>query len=73
MIKKKRVTKYIIQNTETKRLYIWSLRQVVNEINRDRSDQWTPYNSRDWAVGWKHFVEEDEFCNLKMVGKVRVE
>ena len=45
----------------------------MNEINRDRSDQWTPYNSKDWKEGWKHFVEEDEFCNLKMVGKVRVD
>jgi len=63
--------RYLIKNRETKKIRVWSLQQVVNEINRDRSDEWTPYNKTDWKEGWKNFVEDDEFCPFTMIGKVR--
>jgi len=64
--------KYIIKNIETKRLSLWPIKKVLAEINRDRSDQWTPYNSRDWKEGWKQWVEGDDYCPLRLVGRVRV-
>jgi hypothetical protein len=63
--------KYVIQNRETKKLRLWSIRQVVNEINRDRSDEWTPYTTSDWKQGWKEFVEADNYCPFTMIGKIR--
>ena len=42
---------------ETGEPFIWSLDQVLEEINRDRSSSWTPYTADDWLDGWKHWVE----------------
>lgn len=29
----------------------WTMEQILNEINRDRSDDWTAYNETDWREG----------------------
>tara|TARA_R110000822_G_scaffold714_2_gene3249 strand:+ start:509 stop:787 length:279 start_codon:yes stop_codon:yes gene_type:complete len=34
----------------------WSMDQVLCEINRDRSDDWTPYDETDWQEGWFEWV-----------------
>ena len=31
------------------------------EINRDRSEDWTAYNESDWREGWNEFVEGDVY------------
>lgn len=30
---------------------LWTMAQILDEINRDRSADWTPYGKRDWKEG----------------------
>jgi hypothetical protein len=34
-----------------------TLNEILNEINRDRSDQWLSHNEADWLEGLEHFTE----------------
>ena len=34
-----------------------TLDQVIEEINRDRSDLWTPYDASDWREGLEEFTD----------------
>lgn len=38
-------------------LYIWSLDEMLQEINRDTSDEWSNYDYNDWIEGWFEWVE----------------
>lgn len=42
---------------ETNKVREWTISQVLEEINRDRSDTWTPYDHSDWLEGWMEWVE----------------
>jgi hypothetical protein len=42
---------------------LWPMSQILEEINRDRSDEWTDYNETDWKEGWAEFVQ-GEFYTL---------
>ena len=53
--------KYKVRDVESGEEYIWSKKQMISEINRDRSDTWLPYDASDWMEGWKHWVEGDAF------------
>jgi hypothetical protein len=64
--------KYVIKDTETNKLRLWSIRQVLFEINRDRSDDWIPYNKKDWKEGWNFWIRDDVYNTIEMLGKVRV-
>ena len=48
---------------EKGRIEEWTLEQVIDEINRDRSDNWTNYDETDWKEGWDEWVE-GEFYSL---------
>ena len=37
----------------------WSLEKVLEEINRDHSEEWIPYDKYDWREGWDEWVEGD--------------
>lgn len=41
----------------------WSLEEVLEEVNRDRSDTWTDYTEEDWQEGWDEWCE-GEFYKL---------
>lgn len=34
-----------------------TLPELLNEINRDRSDSWTDYDESDWQEGLEHFTD----------------
>jgi hypothetical protein len=53
--------KYKIKDTESGKIHLWSVDQIVEEINRDRSEAWKPYNQTDWKEGWNHWVEGECF------------
>ena len=38
---------YKMMHIETKRVFLWSADQLLHEVNRDRSDQWKPYDLDD--------------------------
>lgn len=44
----------------------WTLDQVLAEINRDHSDEWTDYDESDWLEGWNEWVE-GEFYHIVTV------
>tara|TARA_B100000963_G_scaffold274357_1_gene242562 strand:+ start:546 stop:716 length:171 start_codon:yes stop_codon:yes gene_type:complete len=52
-----------IQCLESGETMNWSLDMILEEINRDRSEQWTPYDETDWLDGWSNWVE-GEFYSL---------
>ena len=35
----------------------WTVAEILTEINRDRSAEWTDYDESDWQEGWLEFVE----------------
>ena len=58
--------RYIVRDTQTGEKFVWDLTQVLEEINRDRSPDWTPYTKDDWNQGWDNFVD-----NLEIIGFMR--
>jgi hypothetical protein len=36
---------------------IWSIKDILNEINKDRDIDWQDYNETDWLEGWFIFCE----------------
>ena len=34
----------------------WDIKQVLEEINRDHSDEFTDYDETDWKEGWEEWV-----------------
>jgi hypothetical protein len=46
-----------IKVLETGQIQQWPLSAVLEEINRDRSSQWTNYDESDWQEGWDEWVE----------------
>jgi hypothetical protein len=43
----------------------WSMQAILNEINRDRSSNWTDYNETDWEEGWNEWVEGEFYSLVK--------
>ena len=57
--------KYKIKNIETGTIEEWSVSRVLEEINRDRSPEWTPYDETDDLVeAWSHWVEAEEVYSI---------
>lgn len=42
---------------ETKVVEMWTLSMILLEINRDRSQDWTPYDETDWMEGLEYWTE----------------
>lgn len=57
--------KYKIKNIDKNTVEEWTASQMLNEINRERSDEWTPYSETDDVVAaWTAWVEEEGFYSL---------
>ena len=54
---------YNIKVLETNEIQEWTLADILNEINRDRSGGWTDYDETDWEEGWNEWIE-GEFYSL---------
>ena len=59
---------YIIRDLETGKIFEWSLREVLHEINRDHSDEFTPYDKSDWREGWDEWCEGDLYALMEESG-----
>jgi len=53
----------MIRNVETRKHEVWTIKEVLEEINRDRSPDWKDYDESDWKEGWKEWVE-GEFYSM---------
>jgi hypothetical protein len=54
---------YDIKVLETNEIQKWSLGDILDEINRDRSSGWIAYDETDWQEGWNEWIE-GEFYSL---------
>jgi len=53
-----------VRYVEENEVHDWTLEDVLDVINRDRSEHWTDYDKSDWQEGWDNWVE-GEFYSLK--------
>ena len=49
--------KYVLKNVWTNEIVTVMLSEILEEINRDRSDQWQDYDENDWKEGLDSFTE----------------
>ena len=35
----------------------WTISEILDEINRDRSEHWQNYTVKDWREGWEEWCE----------------
>ena len=52
--------RYMVRDTQTGEKFVWDLTQVLEEINRDRSADWTPYTMDDLNQVWDNCVDNLE-------------
>ena len=55
------MNQYTFRELETGKLHHWTIAEILEEINRDRSDEWSAYDESDWEEGWKHWCEGDYY------------
>jgi hypothetical protein len=55
---------YKIKDNETNEIFTWTLSQVLEHINRDRSGGWQDYDESDWQEGWEVWVEEEGYLSM---------
>lgn len=53
-----------IKDKDTNEILLWSMEDVLREINRDRSEDWSDYDETDWHEGWFAWVEVDDFYSM---------
>ena len=56
--------KYKILYVDEHECHEWTLEEIIEYINRDRSNEWTDYDETDWREGWKEWVEPEGFYVL---------
>ena len=52
--------KYDADIPESNQVHYWTLEDILHEINRDRSEEWTDYDRTDWKEG----LEEWTNCEI---------
>lgn len=57
---------YEVLYLETNEIHLWNMQDILYEINRDRSAEWTDYDETDFEEGWSAWVE-GEFYSLLML------
>jgi hypothetical protein len=50
-----------VREIHTGKHFAMTVTDLLTEINRDRSDQWTPYNLTDWEQGWYEWCDGDYY------------
>lgn len=61
---KKRQTNIPIKDLESGEIRYWTIEEILDEINRDRSETWTDYNESDWEEGWDAWIEGDFYTRF---------
>ena len=51
-----RVETYTIRDIEYGTTFTMSLKEIIEEINRDRSEDWLDYDETDWREGLHEFT-----------------
>ena len=45
--------------------FVWTIQQMLQEINRDRSSDWKKYDCKDFMEGWNEWVEGNFYTLVK--------
>ena len=53
------VLRFVVKDRNTDMVSLWSLQDILDEINRDRSEEWSDYDASDWREGWEEWCEHD--------------
>ena len=51
------MSKYKVKCLETGAIYGFTVNDILDEINRDHGDDFTPYTVKDWREGWSEWCE----------------
>jgi len=54
-----------IKEIKSSEIFEWTLKEVLEEINRDRSEEWQNYNRTDWREGWDEWCEGDIYTLME--------
>ena len=60
---------FTVLDTITNEELTWDILDVLDEINRDRSADWTDYTKDDWYDGWNSWCEDDDYVMLSIEDK----
>jgi hypothetical protein len=60
---------FTVLDTITNEELTWDILDVLDEINRDRSADWTDYTKGDWYDGWSEWCEADDYIMLSIEDK----
>jgi hypothetical protein len=55
---------YNVKDLSTGKIHSWTIDQILAEINRDHSSEWTDYDKTDWREGWNEWCEGDVYSLL---------
>jgi|TARA_R110000824_G_C14977888_1_gene653830 hypothetical protein len=59
--------KYKILEIETGKTFVWSVSKILEEINRDHSDEFLAYDKSDWREGWDEWCEGNFYSLIKKI------
>lgn len=59
--------RFILKEVETESQFDWNIYDLLEEINRDRSEQWSDYDESDWEEGWFSWCEGDIYTLISIV------
>lgn len=60
---------FTVLNKETDEELLWYIEDVLDEINRDRSEKWVDSTKDDWFEGWAEWCEDDIYTILSIEDK----
>ncbi len=61
LIKLKHLNEIPIRNLQTGEIEQWPIDVVLEEINRDHSDDFIPYTKENWVEGWDEWMESEYY------------
>src|SRR5690349_18982177 len=48
---------FVVRAMDTKQPLTWAVEQLIDEINRERTGDWSDFTPFNWRQGWDEFVE----------------
>lgn len=51
---------YVVKLLAEGETQYWTMDSILEEINADRSEEWTDYDESDWEEGWDEWVAGDD-------------
>jgi len=59
--------KFIVTDLNSGVAHIWDAKQILEEVNRDRSSEWEDYNQQDLADNWEEVCDNIEYFHIRKV------